>query len=466
MRRRGLAFFLLLAAAAGGLIWSISAVFPDPPEEIDAARVHRGALEITLPVSGIVETRTVDLGFEIPGRLVGVQVREGDAVVAGLLLATIDDTELRALAAQADAGTQAAGREAARAQAAVETARQQATQAAFAARAARATLAQVRAGPRTADLEQADAAVAAAQTALDEAKGALARSEPLYREGAITQAQLHAARAQVESAEARYRQVVAQRDSLRAGPRPEAVAAAEEQAQQAEAAHRAALANVRQAETAAAAARSHAQGARAAAAAARARVGRAQLRAPFAGVITRIYLQAGAAVAPAIPVLTLTSPSGWVTAEVDEADIGQVRRGQVARIIADAYPGRAFTGRVTSIARQVEIRLGTRVVRVRIDLDQGGGMRAGTSVDVELVRQRIPDVLLAPAEAVYTAPANGVPFVYLVEGTTLRRREVRVGASSDRESIIVSGLREGDVIAVADPELLRDGLKVRIRAVR
>ncbi|MGH2454143.1 MAG: efflux RND transporter periplasmic adaptor subunit, partial [bacterium] len=201
-------------------------------------------------------------------------------------------------------------------------------------------------------------------------------------------------------------------------------------------------------------------------AAARARVGRASLRAPFAGVVTRIYLQPGAAVAPAIPVLSLTAPSGWVTAEVEEADIGMVVTGQTARVTADAYPGRTFTGRVSTIARQVELRLGTRVVRVRIDLDSGGGMRAGTSVDVELVRQQIAGVLLAPAEAVYATPANGTPYVYLVEGTVLRRRGVRAGASNDRETIIVAGLSEGDVVAVADPVALRDGLRVTVRSVR
>jgi HlyD family secretion protein len=466
MRRRGLAFLILLAAAAGGLAWSISAIFPDAPEEVDAARVRRGTLEITLPVNGIVETRSVELGFETPGRLTALSVREGQAVVAGALLATVDDTELRALAVQADAAAIAAGREAARAQAAVETARQQAAQAGFAARAARATLAQVRAGPRPAELAQAEAAVAAAQAALDEARRALARSQALFRDGAITQAQLDAARAQVEGAEARHRQALAQQDALVAGPRPEAVTAAEEQTRQAEAAHQAAVSGVRQAETAAAAARAHAQGSRAAAAAARARVGRAQLRAPFAGIVARIYLQPGAAVAPAIPVLTLTAPTGWVTAEIDESDIGQVQVGQQARVTADAYPGRSFGGRVSSIARQVEVRLGTRVVRARIDLEGGGGMRPGTSVDVELVRRRIPGALLAPAEAVYATPADGAPYVYLVEGVTLRRRDVRPGASNDRETIILAGLREGDLVAVADPGVLRDGQKVKVRSVR
>src|SRR3972149_1354089 len=115
--------------------------------------------------------------------------------------------------------------------------------------------------------------------------------------------------------------------------------------------------------------------------AATARGARAQLRAPFDGVVTRVLLNAGSPVGPGVPVASLAAAGGWITAAVDEADNGQGRLDQTARITADAYPGRTFAGRVTRVGRAVEVRLGTRVVRVRIDLDGSAGPRGGTSVD-------------------------------------------------------------------------------------
>jgi len=465
MRQRTLAFFILLGAALAGLVWSIRAVFPHPLPEVEAFRVRRGLLEITLPLTGVFETRTVDLAFDMPGRLAAVSVREGQAVTAGAFLASLEAGELQAAARQAEESLVAAQSDARRAQAAAEGARRQAEQAHHASRAADATAAQVRAGPRPADLRQADAAVDAASVALAEARRTLERTERLWREGAVGQAQVEGAQSQVEAAQARYKQAAAQRDLLRAGARPEAVAAAAEQARQAKSAAAAAAANVRQADAAVEAARARVAVAAEAGRAARARLDRSMLRAPFAGVVTRTYLTTGSTVAPGIPVISLAAPGGWVTAEVDESDIGQVLLGQRARITADAYPGRTFTGAVSRIGRQVEIRLGTRIVRVRIDLDNEVGMRNGTSVDVELVQRTIPDALLAPAEAV-GAVGDGSPHVFIVEGDVVRRREVRTGGSNDQFVAILDGLREGERVAVAEPGRLRDGLRVRVVAVR
>src|SRR3990172_6974074 len=227
-----------------------------------------------------------------------------------------------------------------------------------------------------------------------------------------------------------------------------------------------ARANVRQAESAAAAARARAEQAGGAVRAATARLARAQLRAPFDGVVTRVLLNAGSPVGPGVPVASLAAAGGWITADVDEADIGQVRLDQTARITADAYPGRTFAGRVTRVGRAVEVRLGTRVVRVRIDLDGSAGLRVGTSVDVQLLLQAIPDALLAPAEAVIASANDGAPHVFLIEGGRLRRRDVRTGAGNDEFIVILDGLKEGDLVAVGEPARLRDGLKVRVVAVR
>src|SRR3989304_1513109 len=78
MRKRGLAFFILLAVAAAGLVWSLREVFPRSVQEVEGVRIKRGTLELTLPVTGIFETRTVELAFDAPGRLTTVAVRGGD----------------------------------------------------------------------------------------------------------------------------------------------------------------------------------------------------------------------------------------------------------------------------------------------------------------------------------------------------------------------------------------------------
>lgn len=457
--------WIVLLVVAGVAAWTLLAGYFRGGQVVDAARIRRGALEVVLPVTGTFETRSVDLSFEIPGRLAQGPVREGSQVRQGDALASIEDQELRAVGAQAQAGAAAAESEAARARAAVDAARAQTLQAEAAFRAAQANLAQLRAGPRSAELRQAEAAVEAARSALDQAQRNLAIQEQLLRDGAVSRAQVDAARAQFEAAQAQYRQAVAQRDVLRAGARPEAVTFATEQVRQAEAARQAAQANVRQAQAMAAAARSNVTQAQAAARAARARAERAHVRAPFDGIVSRVILNPGAQVAPGIPVVSLVTSSGWVNADVDEADIGKVQVGQAARITADAYPGRKLLGRVTRIGGQVDVRLGSRTVRVRIDLESPAQMRSGTSVDVDIILRTVADGLLAPLEAVIPGE-NGLSYVYLIQDSVLRRRQVQTGDSNDTFVAIREGVREGDLVAIADPASLRDSLRIRVHSVQ
>lgn len=491
MRTR-LGLLLVVLAAVAGLLWSLGLGFPRSPEAVDAVRVRRGSLEVTLAASGVVEARTVDLAFQLPGRLRWV-VPEGHEATAGEVLAALDSGELVADAEQARhtqraaeedarrarAQVRAAEQDARRAEAAVRAAQAQVEQAEAGLRAARARLAELEAGSRPEDVRQAEAAVKAAQAAWEQARRALEAQEVLFREGATSRAQLDAARAQQDAAQAQLQQAQAQLERLRAGASEEALAAAREQVrgaeaalktaaaqlEQAQAAHSAAVAAVDQSRAVAAAAEERAAQARQARRAAEERLARALLRAPFPGRVTRVYLRPGAFASPGVPVLTLADASRWVTAEVEEADVGRIRAGQRARITADAYPGRVIPARVTRVADQVDTKVGTRVVRVRLDPEAPFPFRVGTGVDVDVVLRVMPGALLVPLEAVASA-ADGGSQVYRMEGDVVRVRPVRTGDRNEDYVAVLEGLADGDLVAVAEPGRLRDGQRVRVRSVR
>jgi len=432
---------------------------------VDAAQVRSGDLEITLAATGTFETRGVDMAFEVPGRLADVHASDGAHVTRGTLLASLEASEMRAAADQADAAVAAARSDAARAGAAVESARLQAAVAEAAFRAARATLSGVRAGPTEPELRQADAAVEAARLVMEEARRHLALQEQLYRQGAVAGVQVDAARAQFETTRAQHEQAVARREALRAGASAQTVTATAEQVRQAEASWRAAQANIRQAELVAASAAANATQAAAAARSAHARAARAELRAPFDGTVSRVYLNPGAPVAPSLPVLSLVTESGWVAADVDEADIGRVRLGQRARVSADAYPGAVVRGRVSRIGGQVDVRLGTRSVRVRIDLDGRAAMRAGTSVDVDLILETVTGGLLVPLDALQHDNGAGA-FVFVIRDGILRRRPVDLRQRNDEFAVVGNGVQEGELVAIGDPAVLREGRRVTVRVVQ
>ena len=63
--------------------------------------------------------------------------------------------------------------------------------------------------------------------------------------------------------------------------------------------------------------------------------------------------------------------SVWLLADVFEQDLGLVRQGQTAKIGVDAYPDKAFNGKVTFVYPTVTAE--TRTAKVRIELPNPGG---------------------------------------------------------------------------------------------
>jgi HlyD family secretion protein len=119
------------------------------------------------------------------------------------------------------------------------------------------------------------------------------------------------------------------------------------------------------------------------------------VRAPADGTVLQVNIKAGELTAPSAlqPLLLLANLSALrVRAEVDERDVTAIKAGQSVSVMAEAFPGREFAGRVLSIAPLVEpARLGSRgqanrsdidAVEVLIDLAQPGPLVVGMKVDV------------------------------------------------------------------------------------
>ncbi|MEW5773741.1 MAG: efflux RND transporter periplasmic adaptor subunit [Thermodesulfobacteriota bacterium] len=108
LRPRTFVILLLLAGlAGGGFYWWRSAQAPAEPKILATARVERGAVRKELDSTGIVKAQVgaiVKIGAQATGRLVAMPVKVGDAVERGQVIARIDDRDLSAQLAQAEAG--------------------------------------------------------------------------------------------------------------------------------------------------------------------------------------------------------------------------------------------------------------------------------------------------------------------------------------------------------------------------
>ena len=103
-------------------------------------------------------------------------------------------------------------------------------------------------------------------------------------------------------------------------------------------------------------------------------------------------------------------------AQFNETDIGQIRSGQVAIVIVDAYPERRFTGMVEKIEPQAVVTQGVTMFPVLVTLNNGdGALKPGMNGEVQVqIDQRLGvlsvpnDAIKSTREAVSTAPMLGL----------------------------------------------------------
>ena len=180
-------------------------------------------------------------------------------------------------------------------------------------------------------------------------------------------------------------------------------------------------------------------------------VAETQIHAPFAGTVLNINIEIGDIVASAVTnfnggtaLLTLADLSDLrVVGQVDEAQIARVKGGQPAEIRVDAYPDRAFEGRVEAVSL-IGVNV-TNVVSFDVEVvvtDKDRALlRPGMTADVEIAAQTVTNVVVIPLSAILTKGTER--FVRMADGS---ERKVEVGPHDQASIAVIAGLEVGEAI--------------------
>jgi len=187
--------------------------------------------------------------------------------------------------------------------------------------------------------------------------------------------------------------------------------------------------------------------------------------APFDGIVSQRMVEVGESVIPGQPVLEVVSLSRlYVSAPIDEIDIGRVREGLPARVTLDPYRGRVWQGVVTRVSPVVnDVREQNRTLEVEVEMTPDPNApqpKPGTSADVEIVLDRRDRVLRVPTNAVI----EGKRVLVLERGSAVSR-DVKTGLRNWDWTEITDGLREGEaVITSLEKQGVKAGARVKARA--
>jgi HlyD family secretion protein len=185
----------------------------------------------------------------------------------------------------------------------------------------------------------------------------------------------------------------------------------------------------------------------------------ATIRSPINGIVLSRDIEIGSPVSSILNLgssATLVMVLGdisqvYVKGKVDEADIGNVRLGQAARIKVETFKDRQFEGRVTQIAPMGVEKDNVVNFEVRVSIDNASGeLRANMTSNAEIVLEEHAGALIVPERAVIYNAARQT-FAERIQPASKTGRErvpISVGISNGTRTEVVKGLSAGDRIVL------------------
>jgi len=178
----------------------------------------------------------------------------------------------------------------------------------------------------------------------------------------------------------------------------------------------------------------------------------AVLTAPFDGIVAAVNVEAGE-VPAATGAITLIDVSTYTTTlSIDEKDIAQIHVGQQVTLDVKSFTGAAVTGTVTRIEPVPSSTSGLVTYRVEVTLNKAAeALRPGMTSVANVVLSNQANVIVVPNRFITTNETTGKSTVKVQTAPgTYSDVAVTLGAQTDSESVITSGVSVGQTLVILE----------------
>ncbi|WP_302352427.1 efflux RND transporter periplasmic adaptor subunit [Leyella stercorea] len=191
-------------------------------------------------------------------------------------------------------------------------------------------------------------------------------------------------------------------------------------------------------------------------------LGYATITSPIDGVVLSKSVEEGQTVAasfstPELFTIAQDLTNMQVVADVDEADIGDVKEGERVTFTVDAYPDDTFEGEVKQVRQEATTTNNVVTYEVVISAPNADlKLKPGLTANVTIYTAERKGVLSVPSKALRFTPqketvgkmkivdvANAKNKVWTIEGNSIVAHKVNIGMTDGTNTQIVSGIAEG-----------------------
>ena len=172
-----------------------------------------------------------------------------------------------------------------------------------------------------------------------------------------------------------------------------------------------------------------------------------QLFAPFSGTVISVSAQLGDTVATTAIISIADFTKLYLQTYVDESDYDKFKVGNAANIVFDALPDQTFSGKVVQVSPALDTSSGSSVVSGLVELDPtSADLLIGMGASVDVIAAQTQNAVLIPLAALH-AYSPGKYAVFVVRNGKLTVQFVEVGLQDLVNAEIKSGLQPGDIVS-------------------
>lgn len=188
-------------------------------------------------------------------------------------------------------------------------------------------------------------------------------------------------------------------------------------------------------------------------------IGYAEIRAPFDGVVTERFVDAGALVQQGPVVTVMDASKVRILVDAPEPEVRFVKVGAGADVKLGALPGKTFVARVARRADALDVP--TRTMRAELDApNPDGALLPGMYAAVSLELERHAGALLLPGKAILIE--QGKPVVWTASDGRAKKVPITTGIDDGVQTEVTSGLAGAEAVILPGAQALTNGVRVEV----
>jgi len=188
------------------------------------------------------------------------------------------------------------------------------------------------------------------------------------------------------------------------------------------------------------------------------------IKAPFAGIITQVYVRPGDVTSlrsgPRPPLIKIMDASSLVIkAGLPENCAASIKKGTKVAVRLDAYPRKEFNAAIVRIYPRIEPNSRTRIIEVKIN--DKVKLLPNMFARITVAGRVFDNALVVPDTAIITTH-RGAHIVFIIKNGKAVAQNIKIGLEENRIVQVLNGVKKGEFVVTDGNLNLKDGARVKI----